>query len=263
MLGFGNFGELARSEAKNPNNKLGPTDMYKNKQGKVDWNSVQEHFLTPKPAVFEGPPMQRIVVAVAMGANFLLVSARDPNQFQAKLFTSGLNNYGQLGHGNECVNVSFHKLKLVEALAQEHIAQIAGGQHFAIALSHDGKRLYSWGRADYGQLGRGAFGTGAFDGVPRRVRFPMRYANPSTNCIVLTQITVGDTHALAVDDKHQVYSWGFNVSGQTGHETATDMSKPKILDLVSRLNEDGVTANVDVHAFCASSTNSLLACRRY
>ena len=264
-LGFGNSGELARSDAMNAHNKLGPTDIYKDEQGSVDWKSVKEHFLTPKPALFEGLPMKRIVVAVAMGGHFLLVAARDPNQFQAKLYTSGLNNYGQLGHGNECVN-PLHKLKLVEALAHEHISQIAGGVHFAIALSHDGRRLYSWGRADSGQLGRGAFSSGDFDGVPKRVLFPERYVDPKTNCIVLTQITVGDTHALAVDDKHQVYSWGFNESGQTGHDaskTENDVMFPNMLDLVSHLKQDGVTAKVDVHAICASSGNSLLACRRY
>jgi alpha-tubulin suppressor-like RCC1 family protein len=250
----------------NSDNKLSPTDMYKNEQGIIDWKSVQEHFLTPKPAVFEGLPMKRTVVAVAMGSNFLLVSARDPNQFQAKLYTSGHNNYGQLGHGNKCVKDSFHKLKLVEALAHEHIAQVAGGVHFAIALSHDGKRLYSWGRADSGQLGRGAFQTAEFDGVPKRVRFPERYVDPKTNCIFLTEITVGDTHALAVDDKRQLYSWGFNECGQTGHDASkneNDVFFPRMLDLVSHLEQDGVTAKVDVHAICASSANSFVACRRY
>ena len=265
-LGFGNFGELARSDAMNTDNKLSPADLYKNDEGIVDLKSVQEHFLTPKPAMYEWPPIKRSVVAVAMGSNFLLVSARDPNQFQAKLYTSGLNNYGQLGHGNECVKESFHKLKLVEALAHEHIAQIAGGEFFAIALSHDGKRLYSWGRADAGQLGRGAFQTGDFDGVPKRVRFPEDYLDPKTNCIFLTQIAVGDTHALAVDDKHQLYTWGFNESGQTGHDASkedNDVLFPKMLDLVSHLGQDGVTAKVDVHAVCGSSMNSFLACRRY
>ena len=264
-LGFGNCGELARSDAMNSDNKLSPADLYNNDAGIVDGKSVQEHFLTPKPAFFEGSPIKRIVVAVAMGSNFLLVSARDPNQFQAKLYTSGLNNYGQLGHGNEFVN-ECHKLKLVEALAHEHITQIAGGEFFAIALSHDGKRLYSWGRADSGQLGRGAFQTFDFDGEPKRVRFPERYVDPTTNCIFLTQIAVGDTHALAVDDKHQLYTWGFNVCGQTGHDASKkedDVFYPKMLDLVSHLGQDGVTAKVDVHAVCGSSQNSFLACRRY
>jgi len=219
------------------------TRWYKDdSNGEIDTTKIKEHFLTPKLALYEGIPVKRTVIAIAMGALHLLVAARDPGQLQAKTYSSGLNNYGQTGHASCCrcrcrcsvhdcaihnltgnltllyvpriqgdhndVGLNFHKLKLIQGLANENIGQLAAGQHFSLALSLDGKRLYSFGRADSGQVGIGITATGDLCGTPGRVRFPASYANPDTGTLIFTQIAAGETHALAVDDSHQVYTWG-------------------------------------------------------
>jgi hypothetical protein len=102
---------------------------YKDKEGNIDLKGmymetikeklvvkpkvVQEHFLTPKPVLFEDKNNNRSIIAVACGAFHMLVIARDNNdpKQQGKLFSCGLNNYGQLGHGDQYNDR--HALKLV------------------------------------------------------------------------------------------------------------------------------------------------------
>jgi len=134
---------------------IGKEFYYSPTDGEVDLAKVEKHFLKPQPVIFDGPKLKRKVISVAMGGFHILVAARDPGEFQAKLYTSGLNSYGQLGHGDphETGIKYLHKLTLVKALEHEHIKVMAGGEHFSLALSHDGLRLYAFGRGDYGSLG--------------------------------------------------------------------------------------------------------------
>lgn len=123
--GFGNKGELARSAGMTtpgPNGQyeLGKLYCYKSVgEGEAqelvpDLEIVDNHFLKPKPVLWAtNPQVKRTAIAVAVGTFHILVSARDPGQYQAKLYTSGLNNYGQLGHGDSGDNTERHALTLV------------------------------------------------------------------------------------------------------------------------------------------------------
>lgn len=62
---------------------------------------VEQHFLRPKPVMFaHRPATTPKVIAVACGLNHLLVVARDSSLSPGKLYTSGFNCSGQLGHGD-------------------------------------------------------------------------------------------------------------------------------------------------------------------
>lgn len=67
------------------------------------------------------------------------------------VYAWGLNNCGQLGLGNK---VDTGAPTLATALSGKKITAIETGLHHTIALATDG-RVYSVGRGDYGQLGRG------------------------------------------------------------------------------------------------------------
>lgn len=268
--GFGNSGELARTAGMNaPRDQEGKYIITKtfmfDDQGKPKADLIKEHFLTPKPVMYaHGPDLKRTVIAVEMGGYHLLVAARDPGQFQAKLWTSGLNNYGQLGLGDVGGATNRHELTLVKSLERENIAKVAAGQFFSLALSHDGERLYAFGRADYGSLGVGYRSTGAFEASPQLVRFPERYIGNSGR-VCLLEIAAGERHSLATDDENRVYSWGFNETGCTGHPARDDNDYfvPKKLDLVPHLSNNGEVVRVDTHGISGGGQHSLLLVKRY
>ncbi|KAL7544898.1 hypothetical protein ACHAWF_008266 [Thalassiosira exigua] len=57
-----------------------------------------EKFLKPQPPVWDQPTLKRTVAAISCGGFHLLVVARE--QDGHCVYSSGLNNYGQLGHGD-------------------------------------------------------------------------------------------------------------------------------------------------------------------
>lgn len=107
---------------------------------------------------------------------------------------------------------------------------MSGGEHFSLALTHDRQRLYAFGRSDYGQLGIGFVEkTGSFVSVPTPVTFP--------EPVSIVEIDAGDRHALAITDKHELYTWGFNGTGPTGHPSDQDRDtfRPRLLNLTDHL----------------------------
>lgn len=65
---------------------------------KTDNQLVIKEHLTPHPVHWAGPALKRTVVQVSCGGWHLLVASREGNN-QLSVYSSGLNNYGQLGHG--------------------------------------------------------------------------------------------------------------------------------------------------------------------
>jgi alpha-tubulin suppressor-like RCC1 family protein len=58
---------------------------------------IREH-LTPHPVHWAGPALKRTVLQLSCGGWHLLVATREGNN-QLCVYSSGLNNHGQLGHG--------------------------------------------------------------------------------------------------------------------------------------------------------------------
>jgi Regulator of chromosome condensation (RCC1) repeat len=71
-----------------------------------DESIVLEKFLKPLPPIWAEPPLpgrRRVARAVACGSGHMLVVAQDDDGSHAKLYSCGLNNWGQLGHGDRLV----------------------------------------------------------------------------------------------------------------------------------------------------------------
>jgi alpha-tubulin suppressor-like RCC1 family protein len=118
---MGHSGELARSakmtkpskdENGNTTYELGKPLYTKEVDQELKFLTevVNDKFLTPLPPVWAGLPTQKHVLAVACGSYHILVSARNVGEFATSLYTSGLNQYGQLGHGD---TVNRHELTAV------------------------------------------------------------------------------------------------------------------------------------------------------
>jgi alpha-tubulin suppressor-like RCC1 family protein len=67
------------------------------------------------------------------------------------LFSFGLGRFGILGHGEE---QTWQIPRQVMSLQRHRVKQVALGKYHALCVTYAGK-LYSWGRNDMGQLGRG------------------------------------------------------------------------------------------------------------
>jgi alpha-tubulin suppressor-like RCC1 family protein len=130
------------------------------------------------------------------------------------LYSCGHGKFGVLGHGN-CESIQ-HPLK-IKALSREYITNVSAGSAHAIALTREGV-LFSWGKNDKGQLGRGL---DVFQDLkPGEVTFP----SIGNGKYSIVDISCGHDHCLILagvvgrggDTANLVYAWGDHSRGQLG-----------------------------------------------
>ncbi len=164
------------------------------------------------------------------------------------LFAWGSNLSAQLGMKD--VNVGMgpgafvNEPAKVDVLPENvRINSIAtGGQHVAI-LDEDG-RIWSYGWSQYGQLGNPdiEIGPNSFE----KMAVPVS----GLDDVVITKVSTGYYHSMALDDQGRVWAWGSNGFGQLGSEKIPDGTDnpaafTKTPVLVSGLNDVKI---VDVEA---------------
>lgn len=145
----------------------------------------------------------------------------------------------------------FYPTWQVKALEHENMGQVAAGSEFTLALSLDRRALYSFGRADYGQLGIGViFEELSFRSSPQRVQFP--------DAVKVLEIGCGEKHAMVRTEENELYTWGFNEDGATGHvKINTDIFLPRKLDLMQHVDDNDIS-HCDVVGISGGSQHSLL-----
>lgn len=176
-----------------------------------NFDVITKEFLTPAPVEW-ATSNDYDVLDVACGEIHILVVARKKGQATTRVFSSGQNQYGQLGHG-DCRGR--HALKPIEYLDGKQIVRVSAAGHYSMAMDAAGLCVYSWGRSDYGQLGiyeKKGDSAGSFEDLPQLVPFPYE-----TQDIPVRDIVAGALSAFAVFENGDVYSWGFNEVAQTGH----------------------------------------------
>ena len=80
------------------------------------------------------------ILDIKLGENFLILLSSD-----GKIYSSGNNDFGQLGIGNQEKNNFFEKVNI-----NEKIISISTGYNFVYALSEN-NNIYSWGNNKFGQ----------------------------------------------------------------------------------------------------------------
>ncbi|WP_317643645.1 InlB B-repeat-containing protein [Bombiscardovia apis] len=159
---------------------------------------------------------------ISSGSKHTLAIGSDGNTY-----AWGSNEYGQLGDDSS----SNQNLPVrVLAPANVHFLQVSAGSEFSAALGSDGN-IYTWGRNSAGQLGNGTLTN---QPTPRRIAqgvLPVgkRY----------TQVSVGDSHVLALANTNRIYTWGQNAEGQLGDGTQINRRLPVQVQLGPQI--DGVT----------------------
>ncbi|KAI0082396.1 RCC1/BLIP-II [Panus rudis PR-1116 ss-1] len=174
------------------------------------------HGTTPEKIILGNRTHKAVVVGAGSYTSFAVDE-------QGTVWAWGLNNMGQTGTGfasasadsevpapKKVVGLSRKELK-----DDEHVVQIAGGEHHTLFRTSKG-RVFACGRSDGGQLGLAkddeAFKEQEFPGMlgePVLVTFP-----DSDDPII--HISAGIHNNLAVSQNGALYSWGTGPQGELG-----------------------------------------------
>ncbi|QUC20052.1 uncharacterized protein UV8b_04293 [Ustilaginoidea virens] len=165
---------------------------------------------------------------------------------QGKVWTWGLNNFGQTGIPANEENLYIGVPTVVQGLTGYKIRQVAGGFHHSIACTEDGQVL-AWGRCDNSQMGTDILMLGKdkflFDsrGRPRILLTPT--VIPS---ISATFVAAGVDNSVAIAADGAVLTWGSSENYRTGLATQDTIQTPT--ELVGK----GVTDKAFTFAGCGS-----------
>jgi len=206
---------------------------------------VSEH-LTPLPCIFrDSMNVKPFVVKVACGAHHLLVIAVGGSNGRGKgVWTSGLNNYGQLGfgmlpngekdkdgHPEDTKNRSV--LERIKFLDGKEICDIDGGNQHSLCVDGEGN-CWSWGRGDSGQLGNSdKCPAGYFLPNPAKVQLPPPSHLPrdSKTKSKVKSVSCGSNHNLVLTENNDVFTWGYGDMLALGHGKEKDENRPKLLKI--------------------------------
>ncbi|XP_025408544.1 probable E3 ubiquitin-protein ligase HERC1 isoform X2 [Sipha flava] len=150
---------------------------------------------------------------VACGSTHTLACSRDGNT----VWSFGSGDNGKLGHGN---TLRLYKPQKIDGLRHYKIKKVAAGIHFSVALACTGE-VFTWGQGS--NLGCGSSEITLFS--PAVVEDLMQQ--------MTIDISVGDSHCLALTRNCAVYAWGSNGKGQCGqgHSTSPVSRPSKVINL--------------------------------
>lgn len=140
-------------------------------------------------------------------------------------------------------------------LSGKFITAAAAGSHHSVLLSSSGE-VFTCGHALKGALG---------DGITSAAYVNYPVAVDMTGVLsgkVVTQIAAGYRMAMALTSDAEVFTWGYNSSGQLGDGTTTDRTSPVAVNMSGALSGQAVTtlsAGLDVSAVLASPAVSTIS----
>lgn len=198
------------------------------------------------PKMIQGPLVGKVVACVSAGYRHSAAVTCD-----GELYTWGEGDFGRLGHSD---SQSRNVPTLVKDISS--VGQVACGSSHTIAVSQDGRTVWSFGGGDNGKLGHGdtnrvyrpkviealqgfiirkvcagsqsslaltsagqvfAWGCGSCLGCGSSETTSLRPRFIEDLSITkIIDISCGDSHCLALSHENEVYAWGNNTMGQCG-----------------------------------------------
>ncbi|KAH3765944.1 regulator of chromosome condensation RCC1 [Pelomyxa schiedti] len=143
-----------------------------------------------------------------------------------QVFSWGSNRYGELGQGDLMNRCTPHQ---ITTLGNSTTA-ITCGSKFVVALQNSGL-VFCWGDNQKGQLGLG-------EGLPNVILTPRE--NIFLRTRMVTTLSCGAEHTVALVETGSVLSWGSNSFGQLGLGTTVPDIQPAPAEVLffSQLNEN-------------------------
>ena len=138
------------------------------------------------------------------------------------VWTWGYNHFGQLG--NSSTTDSSVPVQVSQASGLTNVTAIASGAYHFAAIKNDGT-IWTWGYNAYGQLGNN---TTSNSTVPVQVGSGLSGA-------VVTGISAGMDHTVALTNTGTFWTWGYNSNGQLGNNSITNSSVPVNISSLSGL----------------------------
>lgn len=166
-----------------------------------------------------------------------------------QVFTSGQNNFGQLGIGtidsSEARSTILHN---ITAQFDGKVISVSAVGNFTLALTEDGK-VYSWG-----YNGQGELGDGTTNDSGKVIEITNNFNLPAGRKI--TKIYAGWEQAFAIADDGALYSWGNAGDGRLGRDTTTTPNTlPGVVDDV--FDGDIIDLATDSHTLVLTDTNKV------
>ena len=151
------------------------------------------------------PPGLRLAVAALGKQRVVAVSAASSHTVAltrgGQLFSCGVGDDGQLGHGDQHGKYVPRLCRALEALM---VVQVSAGSRHTCAVTDQG-HLYTWGAGAFGRLGHGDEES---EFSPRRVT-----VLESTRVVFAA---AGDNHSAAITDSGGLYTFGRGGYGRLG-----------------------------------------------
>ncbi|GMO22374.1 MAG: hypothetical protein Ta2B_01250 [Termitinemataceae bacterium] len=166
-----------------------------------------------------------MLVSGLEGEEIIAISAGEHCSFalneNGKLFVAGLNDYGQLGLGDD--SDTFNNFVEVTNLQDEDgndivITAIASGANYTLVIDYNGK-LWAAGLNDEGQLGIDETTLTDEEGLPVEIiehKFKAFTEVKSLSGKTITAITASDKSSFAIDSDKKAWATGSNQYGQLG-----------------------------------------------
>ena len=166
-----------------------------------------------------------------------------------QVFTSGQNNFGQLGIGtidsSEARSTILHN---ITAQFDGKVISVSAVGNFTLALTDDGK-VYSWG-----YNGQGELGDGTTNDSGKVIEITNNFNLPAGRKI--TKIYAGWEQAFAIADDGALYSWGNAGDGRLGRDTtATPNTLPGVVNDV--FDGNIIDLATDSHTLVLTDTNKV------
>ena len=162
--------------------------------------------------------------AVAGGASHSLAVAAN-----GSLYAWGSNASGQLG--NDDTTGATQSSPVLLSASGTFVSVSAGTSH-SLAVDSSGN-AWAWGANWYGQLGA----SGLVQYAPAQVVW-------TAPAPIVSAVSAGDSHSLAVDSSGNVWAWGANYSGQLGNGDTTGAQQYSPVAVSGLTNVIGVSAGM-------------------
>ncbi|XP_021119544.1 secretion-regulating guanine nucleotide exchange factor isoform X4 [Heterocephalus glaber] len=156
----------------------------------------------------------------------LFLTAKEPSRVTdaGELYVWGGNKHGQLTTQAAFLPVP-HKIE-VHCFQSEKVTAAWSGWTHLVAQTETGK-VFTWGRADYGQLGRKLETQEDWKLENQDSSRPPNSTPSPLHCLMgATEISCGSEHNLAVIGG-ACYSWGWNEHGMCGDGTEANVWAPR------------------------------------